>query len=258
MLSKKDYQLLDEKLPSKGKIISTAKAVRVKKDAFEQSNPYELWITPFMQDLVKITIAIFKKQTAHFYLAIEKLNGEIRQIQDVFELAAIVETNIMHNVEGRKLIQGNCIDINLLSVYHNADSRYKKHRVEAKKTRNEKISEAELIKKQIESYADTLTANCEAAIALFWKVARDKHWSKRIPGTPPTVYQLMDIAHVYITPVEIDRTEVADTAEYLRLMNNRYISPFPQLNSNVSSTDYFQMMVAVNNEEPKNEGGDEQ
>ena len=235
MLGKKN-QLWNEAFPSKAQITKAAKADRVNKEAFVQSERHKIWRTAFILNLFKIAGAVFKRNTADIYMAILRLNSEIQQVQDDFEMAVIGAVKTMRDAKEEMQGAGN---LNLRRIYNGAKHQYEVCRGNAKKTLSQKKSEAELKRKQMENYADTLMSDCESAIALYWKIAREKF--KRLGATPPSVRDLMEIADVSFYVPEIDRTELSDTAEYLRLEDNYNLAPIPR---HLIDFNTPQMMVA--------------
>jgi hypothetical protein len=231
---------------------------RKTKDAFIFSGKYKLFISAFLLELVSTAVAIFKRNTEQNYIAVETLNSQIRQAQNDFEIAALPRTKVMCDADEALRATGSH---RARMAFNNAKHLYEACRCDGNKTIHQKRAAADLEKKKIEHHANTLMSDCESAITLYWRTARENvNWSKRLGVMPPPVYELMELACVHIAPVEIDMTEIVDTAEYLRLIGTPQLPPIPPalLDSNIRNSELPQLMVANNDANTNNEGGTRQ
>ena len=254
---RKGNQLWNEEFPTKSKIIKTAKTDSRKRDSFVLSKKYNFFYSPFMTNSVITSVAIFKRNTSENYTAIKKLNGKIKQAQSEFEIAALSATKAMYEADVA-IKAGN---ISAQKVFNNAKHQYELRRCNAKNVINQTRTNAELEKGKIEDYANTLMGDCASALALYWeKVREHPNWNAHLGAMPPPVYELMEVARVYISQVDIDMTEIVDTPEYLELIGTPRQSSIPPelLDSNIRNTGLPRLVAANNDANTNNEGGAQQ
>jgi len=243
-------QNIPQKFPSKREIKAEAKRDGRTKN-FSFSKTHRFFYSAYMLTLVKIMVALVKVAVARNYDAIAKINGEIKETQDEFEVKALKSTKKMSAAKNAMRRARGLEVYALETVYANAKYEYELCRGEAKRKVSKKIGEAEIHKKQIEVRAEAEMANCETVIAVYWDKA--KKYFKRLDACPPSVYELMDIANVFISSPDIEVGDITDTEEYLRNEGISYLPPIPH---NLLDCNIPRMQVA--DSELNDEEGEEQ
>ena len=202
---------LRKKYPPLCKIKRTGKANGKKK---EFNNEGSFYYSAFMLQLAKTMITIFNEMNQHHYLAIERLNGSIRQAKEDFEHQASVLTSAMNFAENVIASKGDASGA-YQALYNQNKGKYNSCKSNARRSILQYKNEAALHGKEIEYSLELEKAFADELIAIYWQ--RAKAYFRKLDCVPPSFFDLRDLAGLYVPPIRIDETEISDTAEYERL-----------------------------------------
>lgn len=206
----------------------------------------KFFYSAYMIQLVRLALVVIGELAESHYLAIEGINGTIRQTVEDFQFIALKATKKAADAKDVMQFKKPDEQLVLRKIYSNSIHEYEMCRHASKKAITQKKGDAMNLEKQIRGIEYAVTTHCEKIIAVYWKKAKENF--SRLSANPPTFMQLMMVSQMGFAEIVIESGMLTDTDGYLRLegMNNIPISPQPSLGINVP-----QMLVA--NEEDMEE-----
>jgi hypothetical protein len=202
----------------------------------------KIYFSTFMLKLVRNMVALTKELTKDIYLAIGKINGEIRQLVAEFEKNSILVAKKMTDIK-QAMKRAKDTEVEAWeAAYRSAKAKYDVYRCEVKDMITQKRNEAALLKLEIEKCIENETAYCDLEVNIYWEACKKNY--KRLKALPPSSYDLMTIARVEFPPVEIENGEFNDAVDYVK---NEKVSQSSHSGNNLLDFNHSRIKFANNN-----------